>query len=155
MSTLKKIMLGSALVAVAVTAFAAVKLTATRSNNFTWTSPTAAIPLNDGGATVIAWNEAAKGTRWLSYSAECSAEGGPSGWIDIDVIINGVAIKPTAGSSDGFCSPNNTTTSGDGWTRASITLAIPVKAGLNNVQILGRLDFVTGGWLGDSALVIN
>jgi hypothetical protein len=151
MSITKKLVLGSALVAVTLVAYASVKVSATRSNNFQWVSATAVIPLDDAGDVVIGWNETAKGKRWLAYSAECSASGGNTfSWIDIDVLVNGVAIPPTAGTTDGFCSPGN------GYNRAAITMAIPVKAGFNDVQIIGRLDAgATAGWLGDTALVIN
>lgn len=132
------------------------------TGNWSFETATAAVPLgraNDGSAkTVIKVKPPAKGLYSLTYSAECSVEAPANNdyaWVDIDVIINGVAIQPTLGSNDAFCSADGSV-GFSGWHRASITLAVPLKAGTNEITIQARLiSGATGGWLGDSALVID
>ena len=81
--------------------------------------------------------------------------GSSGAWVDIDVRMNGVAIAPTAGSPDAFCSSNGTA-GFDGYVRASITLRVPIIVGNNTLTVLGRLNNgATGGWLSDSAVVVE
>jgi hypothetical protein len=69
--------------------------------------------------------------------------------------MNGVAIAPSAGSPDAFCS-SNSTLGFDGWVRGSITLVVPVAFGANTLTVQGRLNSgATGGWFGDTATVIE
>lgn len=147
------------LLSVAATGVSAkVLLGVTRAGNFTYTASATAVPLNGGGATIISFNASKAGTYVLTYSAECSADNGAatnSGWIDLDVKINGVTLAPTIGTSDAFCSPDNVAGT-SGWVRPSITMPVTLIAGVNTVQILGNVFApVTTGWLGDSALVIH
>ena len=37
----------------------------------------------------------------ISYSAECETTGA---WLSIEILVDGVALSPTAGTSDAFCS---------------------------------------------------
>lgn len=115
------------------------------------------IPLN-GAATTLSFNSAKAGRFVLTFSAECSADTGTTtatGWTEIDVEVNGVIVAPTVGSSDAFCSPNNTA-GHDSWIRPSITLPVTLVAGANTVRVLGKFVApVTSGWLADTAIVIH
>jgi len=139
-------------------ASAKVLASATRSNNFTYTVDNTPVPLTDSGSTSMVFNVAKAGTYSLTYSAECSADNGAasnSGWVHLNIEVNGVVVAPTAGSSDAFCSPDNVSGS-SGWVRPSITVPVRLLAGNNTVRILGGIvSPVTTGWLGDSALVIQ
>lgn len=138
-------------------ASAKVLASATRSNNFTYTVDATPVPLNDSGSTNMVFNVAKAGTYSLTYSAECSADNGAnsnSGWVHLDIEVNGVVVAPTVGSADAFCSPDNVAGS-SGWVRPSITVPVRLLAGNNTVRILGGLVSITTGWLGDSALVIQ
>lgn len=116
------------------------------------------IPLTSTGASSITFNAAKAGTYVLAFSAECSADNGStstSGWVDIDVEVNGVVMAPTIGSSDAFCAPNGTV-GHDGWLRPAITMPIKLVAGSNTIRVLGGLNAgVTSGWLSDTAVVVD
>lgn len=138
-------------------ASAKVLASATRSNNFTYTVDNTPVPLNDSGSTSMVFNVGKAGTYSLTYSAECSADNGANsntGWVHLDIEVNGVVVAPTVGSADAFCSPDNVAGS-SGWVRASITVPVRLLAGNNTVRVLGGLVSVTTGWLGDTALVIQ
>ena len=89
----------------------------------------------------------------LTYSAECAA-GGTSGHVEIDILVNTVAVAPTDGGADAFCSVNHTATGSDGFVRASITVQIQGFAGDNFVRINVGLNVATSMWFGDSALLV-
>ena len=148
----------AALSLLASAASAKVIVSATRATNFTFSASATAIPLNSGGATTLSFNANKAGVYVLTYSAECSADNGANtnaGWVDVDVVINGVTVSPTAGTADAFCSADGFAGS-SGWVRPSITVPINLVAGANTVQIRGNLTApVTSGWLGDSSLVIH
>lgn len=148
----------AALSLLASAASAKVLLGVTRASNFTFTASATPVPLNSGGATTISFNAGKAGTYVLTYSAECSADSGGNnntGWVDIDIRINGVTVAPTVGTSDAFCSPDGFAGT-SGWVRPSITVPVTLIAGVNTVQILGNIFApVTTGWLGDSSLVIH
>lgn len=115
------------------------------------------VPLN-GAATVLSFNSSKAAKAMLTFSAECSASNGtvtPSGWVEIDIEVNGVIVSPTTGSSDAFCAPNDTAAH-DAWIRPSITVPVNVVAGANTVRVLGKFVApVNSGWLADTAIVIN
>ena len=76
-------------------------------------------------------------------------------WIDLDILVDGVAISPTAGSLDAFCGANGTA-GFDGWVRPSITVPVRLTAGAHTFQVQGRLDAgATGGWISDIAVVLH
>lgn len=131
---------------------------ATRASNFSFTSATALVPLDASGTTTLTvTNPKAKAVNYvLTYSAECAAIGGSTNaWLDLDVMVNGSAVAPTSGSADAFCASNGGASYGN-WLRPSITLVVPLLPGANSIQIQGRLDNgATGGWLGDSSLVVT
>jgi hypothetical protein len=147
------------LAAVATAAVAGVRLSAVRANNWSVNSPAAVlVPLTGGGATVVGFNLPAAGRKILTYSAECAvnaAAGSTSAWMDLDIIVNGVVVAPTAGTLDAFCSSNGSA-GFDGWARNSITVVITGLAGANTVRIQARgNNGATGLWLGESALVVH
>lgn len=147
-----------ALAAVATTATAAVRLSATRAGNWSSTPTAVLVPLNAGGATTLTFNLPAAGRKVLTYSAECAVNApinNNGAWLDIDIIVNGAAVTPTGGSADAFCDSNGTA-GFDGWARHSITVVIAGQAGANTVSIQARGNSgATGIWLSDSALVIH
>jgi hypothetical protein len=125
--------------------------------NFSFTSPTVLVPINSG-ATVLSFTLTAPDVIVVTFSAECSvnAPAGNSGaWVDIDLRLDGVAIVPTAGTSDAFCGADGVSGFGH-WTRVSITTAVSVPAGTHTISVLGRLNFgATGGLISDSSLVLE
>ena len=131
MKKLPILVTGAALAAIALPAHAVFKISATRSDVFLTTAASAALPLNDAGATMRTFNLASAKAMVLHYSAVCIA-GGSTGWIDIDIVVNGVVVAPTVGNFDPFCSPDS------GLIRAAITVRIQGIAGNNTVQIIGR-----------------
>jgi hypothetical protein len=158
MSTFRKIALAAALSAVALTSIAGVRATHTRAGNFLFAG-TALVPLNAANQTGIIFNSPAAGRKVLTFSAECAVDA-PAGntitWLDIDVIVNGVAVSPTAGNLDAFCSGAGAAGPGDAWVRPSITVVIPVVGGNNSVRIQARANNgAAGGWIGDSSLVVH
>ncbi len=126
-----------------------------RSANFSFTTPTALVPITSAGGTSLSFNLTAPKKLLITFSAECSSSG-TAGWVDIDVLVDGVAQAPTNQTADAFCS-NNTTVGHDGWVRGSVTLvtgSIPI--GAHTVSILGRINAgSTGGWLSDTATVVQ
>jgi hypothetical protein len=105
------------------------------------------MPLNNAGATSIAFG--GKGRHVISYSAECNSSGGS--WGSIQIILDGVALDPTAGVDDAFCAPGDNL-----WRVASYVVATPnLGAGLHTVQV--QATAVGGGTirLGNTSLVIE
>ena len=134
---------------------------ATRATNTTFPQGSFfAVPLTNAGALSLAFELGAAETKVLTYSAECAvgaAAGNTLTWLELDILLNGVALPPTAGTFDAFCTSNGTADS-DGWARQSITLAIPAVAGVNTITIRASIqNGVAGniGWLGDTSLVIR
>ncbi|MBQ0932165.1 hypothetical protein [Ideonella alba] len=131
---------------------------AVRATNFSFTTATALVPLNAAGDTTITVqnNKARTVNAVLTFSAECAALAPTAGgWLDLDVLVNDVAIAPTAGNTDAFC-PYQVGTTINSWVRPSITMVVPLQPGANTVKIQARLDFgVTTGWVSDTALVIT
>jgi hypothetical protein len=85
-------------VLVIVPVFAKVVANATRTDVFGGTG-TFLMPLTNGGARVLGFS--GRGKHAISYSAECSGTGS---WVSIQIIVDGVALAPTAGTDDAFCS---------------------------------------------------
>jgi hypothetical protein len=158
MTMLRNTALALALTAAAATAHAGVKASAVRTGNFDTTTVSGVfVPLNDAGATTLSFDLASSGKKVLTYSAECSvsgAAGNTSTYLDLDIIVNGVTVAPTAGYADAFCTSNGDTSVTNGWTRPSITIAIDGIKGNNTVRIVARGSAANFIWLGDSSLVI-
>jgi hypothetical protein len=156
-NVLRNTALALALATAAASSYA-LKLSHVRPGNFTAGAGFTLVPLNAAGQTTIFFNLGGASKKVLTYSAECSVDA-PAGnnfaWTDIDIIVNGVVVPPTAGSSDAFCSADGVAGFG-GYVRASITVLINGVAGANSVNIrtTGQ-GGATGVWLGDSSLVIS
>lgn len=135
----------------ATTSFAAVRASHVFTANQTVPFAGALVVLNNAGQNTVAFNAPSAGKKVLTYSAECRTQGTSVGWAHIDIIVNGNVVAPTAGTTDAFCS------TGDGWTRGSITVAIQVVAGANTVSIRAASGAaaVTNIALGDTSLVVH
>lgn len=147
-----------ALAAVTATASAGIRTYQVRPGNFSFTTPTALVPLNAAGNTTITWNQTSNGRKVLIFTAECSVDA-PAGnnfaWVDIDIVFNGVVQAPTVGTSDAFCSADGLAGFG-GYVRPSIAIVINGVAGANTISIQGRINAgATGGWLSDTTLVVH
>lgn len=159
MNALNRTLVAALLIGAVGAAVAGVRVNAVRPSN--WSVASAApvfVPLNSAGATTITFNSTVAGRKVLTYSAECSITapaGNTSAWLDLDILVNGVTMPPTVGSSDAFCGANSTA-GYDGWMRNSITIVIPVVVGANTIRIQARGNAgTTGLWLSDSALVVH
>lgn len=149
----------AALSVATVPASAVVQAFGSNAANFSFTTPTALVPLNNG-ATSIPFNipGAANVRVAITFSAEC-AVGAPAGntgaWVDIDILVDGVAVSPTNQVNDAFCSANGSAAV-DGWATNSITVARLLAPGPHRLTVQGRLNNgATTGWLSDTATVIQ
>src|SRR5262245_8189988 len=82
--------------------FAKVVTSAARPGNFTFAGNDVLIPLTAGGATSLGFS--GKGKHAISYSAECETSGS---WVSIEIVVDGIALSPTSGDNDAFCSDHN------------------------------------------------
>lgn len=146
-----------ALSAAAVPADAKVLNFASYPFNFLFSTSTALVPLGgteDSPITTLTVTVPKSGRYVLTFSAECAAVAPSAGFVDIDLLLNGAALPPTAGSGNTFCMahPNGFV----GWERGSITVAAKLLAGANSIQVLGRLaNGATNGWLGNTAIAVH
>jgi hypothetical protein len=151
-----KIGLAVAAYIIASQAFAVIPLDATRPGNFTFTVNPTSIPLNSTNATTLAFSTTADNQAiMIKYSAECGVTGtGVGQWLDIDILVDGVAVPPTAGTADAFCTTDKVFSS-NSWKMVGVNAlyTVPVK-GAHTIQIQGKLFGAKTGWLGDSSLVI-
>lgn len=147
-----------ALSALAAASYAKVIVSGTYSANFSFTTATAFVPLASTGATSRSFNAPKAATYVLTFSAECSVDapaGNNGAWVDLDILIDGVAVSPTFGSADAFCGANGIA-GFDAWIRPSITVPVSLSAGAHTLQVLGRLNNgATGGWVSDIAMVLH
>jgi hypothetical protein len=99
-------LLAAALSTVAMTAAAqaAIPAFATNTTAFVYADGSShLVPLKTTGENSISFNSGAPSQRTLiSYSAECSVVGPTSTWVDIDILVDGVAIAPS-NSDNAFC----------------------------------------------------
>lgn len=146
-----------AIAAAASPVMAGIYTAATYSANFAFGTPTAFVPLRGTGVTTVSFNSPKTGRMLLTFTAECAVDapaGNTVGWVDIDIIVNGVAVAPTTTAGDAFCTADGVA-GFSGWVRASITVPVSVVKGANSVRVLGRLNFgATGGWISDSTLAV-
>lgn len=158
MNRLTKLALAGTLMAVSAASFASIKTAQVRANNYTALPEAAFVPLNAAGAKTISFYLNAPTRLIVSYSAECAVAapaGNTGAWLDIDLVVNGTALPPTAGNQDAFCSSNGTV-GADGWTRGSISIFFNGVTGLNTIKIQARGNGgATSIWLGDSSLVVH
>lgn len=143
-----------------IPASAEVALYAQRKGNFTFSTATALVPLKANGRTSLSFvfDETERGIRAITFSAECAvdaAAGSFTAWVDIDILVNGIAIPPTDLTSDAFCASNGTA-GFDGWATQSITVAKKLAPGPQTIEVRARLNGgATGGWISDTALVVQ
>lgn len=153
MTILRNAALALALAGAAATAHAGVKLSAVRTNFFSATGYLGTfVPLNNAGATTLTFNLASSGKKVLTYSVVCRVSW-PSYYVDLDIIVNGVAVAPTANDAQ-FCSPPGNDF--PMFAQQSITLAIQGIKGTNTVRILAKgADPTTSYALNASSLVVH
>ena len=96
-----------------------------------------ALPLNDAGVDLSDLQSSLCQSNGAALFGRVPCEWSDGGWVDIDIVVNGVAVSPTAGDQDAFCSANHTA-GFDFWNRISITVVIQGIQGNNTVRILGR-----------------
>jgi hypothetical protein len=138
-------------IATTVTLSAKLVADATRTGNHLFTGVNQTIPLTNGGATTLTFS--GKGRHLISYSAECETDGT---WLSIEILVDGVAVAPTAGGSDAFCSDHNDNDSNDAWAVSHYRVATPnLASGNHTVQVRATVFGIASGWLGDSALLIE
>ncbi len=152
-------LIAAATLALAATAsMAGVISTSTRLGNWSVGAPDAVfVPLNDGSATSVRFSVASERKVVITYSAECAVDAAAdnnSAWLEITILIDGVPLRPTGGTSDAFCSADGKV-GFNNWVRPSVTGYLLVGAGIHTVQVQTSGQFgATGLWLGDTALII-
>ncbi|MFO1338810.1 MAG: hypothetical protein U1F53_11340 [Burkholderiaceae bacterium] len=160
MQTSRKILAAVTLSALAAAAQAKIVASATYSANFQFSTPTALVPLTPSGGTTKTFAIDSVGMYGLTFSAECSVDapdGNKDAWIDLDILVDGVAVAPTdnGNNEDAFCGSIGTA-GFHNWGRHSIT--VPVRfttTGDHKVQVRARLNYgATSGWVSDTALVL-
>jgi hypothetical protein len=135
------------------------------SNFFTFSFPNppeAFVPINVIGGvarTDLPFNVPTTGRVAITFSAECAVDD-PTGdtvksYVDIDILVDSVAVPPSAGNTDTFCFAHG----GPGFdlfTHPSVTVVKVLAAGRHVVKVLGRRNGpATGGWLSDSSTVVQ
>lgn len=147
-----------ALCVLAAAAQAKVMISGVYPANFSFNTPTAFVPLAASGATSRTFNIGKAATYVLTFSAECSVDapaGNSSAWVDLDILIDGVAVAPTATTADAFCGANGVA-GFDAWVRPSITVPVTLSVGSHTLQVQGRLNAgATGGWISDISMVLH
>jgi hypothetical protein len=124
---------------------------ATRPINFAWSGGTILLFLTTGGATSISFS--GKGKHVVHYSARCAA--GSNWYVSIQILIDGVALPPTAGLDDIFCSDFDNDGSADGHVTAHYTVATgALAAGVHTVQVMATAVGGGVGSLSYSSLVV-
>ena len=103
----------------------------------------APVDINGGiaGNTLTFGNCVAGTPVMITYSAECSHSGTVAQWGTIQILLNGVALSPTAGGDDAFCSGNETAGVHDGWATHSMEVVGRCAAGANVVAVTARSVF--------------
>lgn len=80
----------------------------------------------------------------IFFSAECSVKAGDnSTWIDLDILVDGVAMKPTDG--DNAFATSNGTNSQDSWVTAATQGVVELEPGNHNFQVRGTLKSFSSG----------
>lgn len=128
--------------------------------NFSFSTATATVPIRSNGKAAV--NFEIEGTKKkvvvISFSAECSVDAPANdvgSWVDIDILVDGVAVSPTGITQDGFCSADGQV-GFSGWVRPAAIVAVRLEPGKHKVSVLARLNSgATGGWISDSAIVVQ
>lgn len=103
------------------------------------TTPTL-VPITSTGATSITFVSKKAGLTAVTFSAECSVRlSGVNNWATIDILIDGIAIAPTEGNDDAFCTEVSTESV---YGTNSITVARRLTKGTHTLTVQ---SYVTGG----------
>jgi len=111
----------------------------TTSEFLVGTTPTL-VPITSTGATSITFVSKKAGLTAVTFSAECTVRPpGFNNWATIDILIDGIAIAPTEGNDDAFCTEvSNESVYGTN----SITVARRLTKGTHTLTVK---SYVTGG----------
>jgi len=77
----------------------------------------------------------------IKYNAECSIAGGPTNWLDTNIIIDPAGaplpfVCPPSNSDNALCSGNHTATQNDGWVSAVTNCVTRIStAGVHTVRV--------------------
>lgn len=94
-----------------------------------------------GAQNTLAFATPAPDLVEITFSAECSVWGTLFQWGTIQIVVDPagaappVAIPPTAGFDDAFCSGNGVATYNDGWVTPSMTVVTRVPKGVHTVGV--------------------
>jgi hypothetical protein len=116
----------------------------------------AAVQVTNAGSTSVKFKVPVSGLRVaITYSAHCGAEGPLGGFINIDIVVDGVVIPPTDFGSDIFCSTDSTTAI-DTFIRASIIGTKTLAPGKHTVEVFAEpMGGATSFQLGASTLLVQ
>lgn len=100
------------------------------------------LKLNNSGDTVMRFRTQRLSKVFLWFNAECTAEADASTvpWVNIDIILDGVVIKPSDGDN-AFCTAHGTG-SLDQWVSASTNGATRIQPGVHTLRV--RANHVLG-----------
>jgi hypothetical protein len=100
-----------------------------------------AVDINGPGGTTLTLpgNTCGAGTPvMITYSAECSHDGAVADYGTIQILLNGVALPPTVGNNDAFCSGNETDGVHDGGATQSMEVVGTCINGADVVTVTAR-----------------
>lgn len=111
------------------------------------------VPITSTGGTSVSFVSKKAGLTAITFSAECEVYSSTpaTNWLTIDIRIDGVAVDPTAGGDDAFCTQISNL---NHWGTYSMTVAKGLAKGLH---VLTVQAYVTGGIgrLDDLAVVVS
>ena len=115
------------------------------------------VPLNGASATSVSFNVSGNNNKKIAitYSATCAAGGSASGFIDIDIEVDGNEISPTDTSGETFCQ-GDSTAGADTFVRATIIGVKTLTPGQHTVEVFAEpLGGATSWQVGLSTLLIQ
>jgi hypothetical protein len=120
-------------------------------------SSRAALPLNGASATSNSFSVPGTVNKKIAvtYSATCAAGGSASGFVDIDIVVDGKEISPTDTSGEVFCQ-GDATAGADTFSRATIIGIKSLKPGQHTVEVYAEpLGGATSFQIGAATLLIQ
>ena len=115
------------------------------------------MPLNGAAATSVSFSVSGNQSKKIAitYSASCGAAGPVNGFIDIDIVVDGLKIPPTDTSGESFCSTDQTVAL-DTLARATIIGVKNLTPGQHTVEVFAEsLGGATSFQLGYATLLIQ
>lgn len=115
------------------------------------------MPLTGAAATSVSFSIPGYQSRKIAiaYSASCGAAGPVNGFIDIDIVVDGLEISPTNTSGEAFCSADQTLAL-DTLARATIIGVKNLTPGQHTVEVYAEaLGGATQFQLGYATLLIQ